>query len=117
MPLPITTPVRSGDGTLAVEARLGHRLVRRGEGELGEEVVPPRFLLVDVLQRVEALHLAGEPDRELRGVELGDRCRARRAGEQRGPGGLDVIPDRSHQPEAGDDDTTRQAYFPIFSWR
>ena len=65
MPLPMTTPVRSGDGNLPSRPGLGDGLVRRGERELGEEIVPPGFLPVDVLQRIEALDLAGEADRQL----------------------------------------------------
>ena len=64
MPLPITTPVRSGDGNVALQPGLGDGLVGGRERELGEEIVPPGLLAVDVLQRVEALHLAGEADRQ-----------------------------------------------------
>ena len=38
--------------------------MRRSQGELGEQIVPSRFLPVDVLQRIEVLDLA----RESRGV-------------------------------------------------
>ena len=117
MPLPMITPVRSGDGNLPFEPGLGHRLVRGREGELGEQIVAPRLLAVDVLQRVEPLHLAGEAHRQLLRIELRDRRRAGCAGEQRGPGRFDVGPDGSHQPQAGDDDTVAPSYFPIFSWR
>ena len=97
-----------GRGRVTIEPGLGDRLVGRPERELREEVVPPRFLLVHVEEGIEALDLAGEPDGELRGVELADRCRSRRPRQERGPRGVDVIPHRCHQPEAGDDDTTRQ---------
>ena len=49
-------------GEPALQPRLGDGLVGRPEGVLREEVVAPGFLLVDVLQRVEPLHLAGEAD-------------------------------------------------------
>ena len=55
-----------GRRELPLQPRLRDGLMGGREGELGEEVVPPGFLPVDVLQRIEPLDLAGEPDRQLR---------------------------------------------------
>ena len=98
-----------GRGRVTIEPGLGDRLVGRPERELREEVVPPRFLLVHVQQRIEALDLAGEPDRRAaRGrtcvIGAAPGVPARSADHVESTS----VPDRCHQPEAGDDDTTRQ---------
>jgi hypothetical protein len=96
---------------------LSDGLVRRSQRQLGKEVVALGLFAVDVLERVESLDLAGETDLLVGGIELGDRSGAGAAGQQRLPGGFDIVSDRGHQAETGDDDTTRQSYFPIFSCR
>ena len=65
MPLPITTPTRSGSGTLPSRPAWVTAWLRRGEGELGEQIVPSGFLPVHVPERVETLDLAGEADGKL----------------------------------------------------
>ena len=72
MPLPITTPVRSGVWEAPFQPRLGHGLMGGGERELGKEIVPLGLLAVHVLQRIEALHLTGEADLQVGSIELGD---------------------------------------------
>jgi hypothetical protein len=69
------------------------------------EVQLALVLLVDVLERVEALHLAGDP----RGEALGDRSGD--AGpipdlpwDERGPELLRGVADGCHRPQPGDDD-------------
>ncbi len=65
MPLPMMTPVRSGSyAEPFVESRIGHRLHRRGDRVLREQVGALGLLALHVDERVEALHLAREPDRK-----------------------------------------------------
>ena len=64
------------------------------DGVLGEEVVALGFLAVDVLERVEPLHLAGKAHAEPRRVEPGDRPGPGPAREQAGPALLDRVAQR-----------------------
>jgi hypothetical protein len=56
-------------------------LVGRRQCKLREQVVPPNFFPIDVLQGVESLHLAGEPHLQALGIELRDVSRAGAAGK------------------------------------
>ena len=53
-----------------------HRELRRGDRVLDEDVHLLDIFLLDERQRVEVLHFARDPRRELRRVELGDRADA-----------------------------------------
>ena len=68
----------------ALEPRLGDGLVGRRHGELGVEIHPLGFLPLEVLQRIEALDLAGEADLQPAGIELRNGRRPR----QRAPSDL-----------------------------
>jgi hypothetical protein len=111
-----TDPAAEDDpGLLAIvpvavrETGIGHRLHRRRDGILGVVVGALRFLAIHEVERVEVLHLGGESDGELRGVELRDRRRPRAALDERTPGRRHVVTDGRDSPEASDDDPTLHA--------
>src|SRR5688572_26761976 len=58
------------------ESCVVHRLACAGNRVLGVVVGPLRLFSVHEIEGVEALHLRREPDRKVRGVELGDWSRA-----------------------------------------
>src|SRR5207344_802523 len=74
-----------------VEVGVGDRLRRRGDGELREAVRLPDRLPVHVLERVEALHLAGDVRRALRHHEFLDAGDARPPGADALPGLVDRV--------------------------
>ena len=100
-------PIRRQVGEPVAEPRLFHGLGARGNGELQEPVRAARSLPVQVPQRVEVLHLAGEADGLVGGVEEGDRTCSALAAEERVPGGLHVETDGRDHPDARDGDTPR----------
>ena len=53
----------------AVQRRVGHRLAAGGDTQQHVPLELPRLLRRDDLRRVEALHLAGDADRQPVGVE------------------------------------------------
>ena len=69
IPEPMHTPTRSAFSVVIDEARVGHRLLRRGDGVVDERVELLDFLLLEERCRVEPLHLARDAARVLRGVE------------------------------------------------
>src|SRR6185503_20413126 len=71
-----------------------------GDRELDEAVHLLDFLLLHPVERIEALHLAGEPRRMLRSVEQRDGAGARSAGQEGLPGLLRADADRGHEPHA-----------------
>src|SRR5213595_2292301 len=75
-----------------------------GDDQVREPVHPPGLLPVDVLGRVEVLHLAGEVDVEVARVELRDRPGSRAAGQQVLPRRLRIVAEGGHRTEAGDHD-------------
>ena len=87
------------------QLRVVDRELRRRDRELNEDVHLLQFFLLDELERVEALDLAGEPGRERCRVESRDRADAARARAQRIPVFLSAHADRGHQPDAGHDDS------------
>src|SRR5690606_5961308 len=90
---------------LAGEAGVFNGLLGDGQGELREPIGAPYLLPVEVLLRVEALHLAREADVEVLGhVELRDRPRPALALEQSVPRGGHIVAHGRDQPNAGDDD-------------
>ena len=103
-PMPVATaaPTRSGiDAMSSPESRF--RLAGGGEREMGEAVHAPRRLVLDPHRRIEVLDLAGERDGEVRRVELRDRAGAGLPGDERRPRRLEVVSERCHHAEAGDD--------------
>ena len=78
MPEAMNTPTRGGDVRRHLQPGIVHRELRGGDRELDEDVHLLDVFLLDELQRIEALDLAGDPRRELRRVELGDRADAAR---------------------------------------
>ena len=76
MPEPMTTPTRSRVALVDGEPRVLERELRGGEGEVDEEVALLDLFLVGVVERVEALDLAGDARRVVGGVEAGDRADA-----------------------------------------
>ena len=71
MPEAMNTPTRVAMSGGDRQPGVVHRELRRGDGELDEDVHLLDVFLVDELQRIEVLDLAGDPRRELRRVEAG----------------------------------------------
>src|SRR6266550_4874711 len=67
-----------------------------------------RFLLLDIIQRIEVFDFAGEPNRKLCGVKLLDVIRPAFPFSKRSPGGLDRITNRRNQSETSNNDATLQ---------
>ena len=89
-----------------LQPRVVHRELRRRDRVLDEDVHLLDIFLLDELQRIEALDLAGDPRRELRRVELRDRADAAAAPRRAPPSSRSVpMPERRHQADAGDDDS------------
>src|SRR2546422_10656267 len=84
------------------EARVRHRLLRRAERELREQVVAADLLLVEEPRRLEPLHLARELHRALHRVEPRDRAGTRATRDQALPGAVHVGTQRRHEPKARD---------------
>src|SRR2546422_502127 len=94
---------------VAREARVHHRLLRRAERELREQVVAADLLLVEEPRRLETLHLARELHRTLHRVEPRDRPRTRAARDPAPPSALHVRAPGGDEPEARDRDASRHA--------
>src|ERR1044072_8708063 len=88
-------------------ADVGTDVFRNIVGDLQSAVID-RFLLLDIVERIETLNFAGEADRELFRIKLLDVIRATLAFHERGPGGLDRVPHGCNQAETGDDYATIQ---------
>src|SRR3954466_8615029 len=71
------------------QTAVSDRLLRSSHRVLNESAHLARFLLLDIVQRIEVFDFAGEPNRELFGVEFLYVIRATAAFHQRGPGGWD----------------------------
>ncbi len=82
-----------------LEACVIDRELARGDRELDEGVNLLDLLLLDVIERVEALDLARDPRRERRRVKVGDRADARSGGADRRPVGTGAHSERRHQPD------------------
>ena len=82
IPAPMQTPTLSAFSVVDDDARVGHRLLRRRDGEVDERVELLDVLLFEECARIEALHLAGDPARVVRRVEAGDRPDARAPREE-----------------------------------
>ena len=108
-PIPVPRRIPVALGELAVEAlgeaRLGHRLVGRDQGELRIAVVAALLLAVEHHRRIEVRHLApdlrGDPGR----VEGRDPPDPRAPGEQPVPGRRRIPPEGGHEAQPGDDDS------------
>src|SRR5204862_7900250 len=72
-----------------------------------------RLLLLDELERVEALDLGGDLDGELRGVELLDVAHAAAARHQRRPRVGDRVAARRDESETRNHDATFQRSFSL----
>ncbi len=89
-----------------LEAGVGHRLGRGGEGEVDEAAHLAGLFFVDEEERVEVLDLGGEADGmagEIKGLDLGH---AATASEQTFPDLRGGFADPADEPEAGYDDAT-----------
>src|SRR3972149_5059512 len=91
-----------------VEARVGHRLLARGHGEVDEAAHAARHLAVHGDRRVEVLDLGGDAHVVGAGVEGGDRAAAAHARHEVAPERGVVVSDRRHRAEAGDDGAARR---------
>src|SRR3972149_5065247 len=91
-----------------VEARVGHRLLARGHGEVDEAAHAARHLAVLGDRRVEVLDLGGDAHVEGAGVEGGDRAAAVDAGHEVAPERGVVVADGRDRAEAGDDGAARR---------
>ena len=79
MPEAMKTPTRSAMLRRHRQPRVIDGELRGGERVLDEDVHLLDVFLVDELERIEALDLAGDARRVLRRVEAGDRRRSRSA--------------------------------------
>ena len=100
----------------AHQAGIVHRVLRRRDGELNEDVHLLQFLLLDELQRIEVLHLAGKAGGERRRIEARDRANPARTRTQGFPVRLRPGTDRCHQADTGHYDspahvTSERRYF------
>ena len=104
-PIPVATaaPTRSGAAAMSSPASASACL-RGSQREMGEAVHAPRGLEVDVLRHFEVFDLAGEVDREVGRVELGDLGGAGLSRDESLPGVLDRVSERAHHPETRHDD-------------
>ena len=84
------------------------RFLGSGDGVMNESAHLARFLLFDIVQRIETFYFAGEADRKLLSVEFLDIIRATLALHERGPRDLDRVAHGCNQAETGDDDATIQ---------
>src|SRR5690606_9555961 len=92
------------------EAGILDCLLGDGDGELRESIGPACLLTVEVLLRLEPLHLACEADVEVLGrVELRNGPRPAPAVEQRGPRTRYIVAHGREQPDAGDDDAVSRS--------
>src|SRR5262249_27181 len=82
------------------------RLIRRPDGVLDEVIHLLELLLLDVVLALEVAALAGDPGREVGGVEAGDPADARAAVDEPVPVPVDAGTERRDQTETGDDDAT-----------
>src|SRR5262249_51154598 len=87
-----------------VELGVLDRHHRAPDRVLEERIELAVVLLVDVLERLEALELASDARRVARRVETGDRPDPGHAGEQRRPELLGGVADGRARPDPGDDD-------------
>jgi len=88
------------------ESGIGHRLSRARDCVLGVLIGPLCFLPLHVVERVEPFHFRRKFHREIRCVELGDRCRARLSSDERLPGRRHIVADGGNGPHASDDDSS-----------
>ena len=90
----------------AEDAALADRLLGGHHGEL--RIAGHMLLLttVDDGGRIEVLYLAGELDREVLCIEMGDRADPALSGADGCPGSLCIISGRIYRTETGDDDST-----------
>ncbi len=101
-----------------VESRIGHRLDRRGDRVLGEQVGSLGLFALHVDERVEALYLAREPNRKGGRVELRDRAAAGNPLGDCAPSRRHVVADWRDRPHPGDDDPAfAHAVVPTFWFR
>ena len=109
MPDAMKTPTRVAMSSVTDEPGVVHRELRRRDGVLDEDVHLLDVFLVDELQRVEALDLAGDPRGELRRVEVRDRADPAAAGAERLPVRLGPDAERRHEADARHDDSPAQS--------
>ncbi len=89
-----------------LEARVGHRLLRRAERDQHVSLEPTRVLRPGDRRRVEALDLGRDPHREPRRVEGLDEVDPAPARDRRVPGGGRVEAERGDRAETGDCDSS-----------
>src|SRR4030095_9439771 len=91
--------------------------LRRGHRVLDEDVDFLDVLLLEVVQGIEPLDLAGDPGRKVRRVEVRDRGDAVSAGTQRRPVRVGPDADRREEAYAGDDHSSVHRASATSSWR
>ena len=107
----MTTPICSrSSGSARSTPCVDQRLLAGGDGELHEARAAARRLAVQVVGRVEVLHLAGDLHGQVGGVDDGDGRDAVAAGAQPLPVARQVVADGCDGAEAGDED------FVEFAW-
>ena len=107
-PIAEPTTMPTGPGRRPFSAGVAPRLLRRAEREQDVAVHPARLLRRRDRGGVEALHLAGDPDRELARVEGLDEVDAALARDGGLPGRRRVEPDRRDRAQPGDGDPSHR---------
>src|SRR5436189_1318189 len=83
-----------------LQSAVRYGFLRSSYGVLNESAHLARFLLLDVIQRIEVFDFTGKPNGKLFGVKFFDVIRAAAAFLKRGPGSLDRIPNRRDQTKS-----------------
>src|SRR6185369_3992886 len=91
-----------------LQSAIGYCFLRSGNRVLNESAHLARFLLLDIVQRIEVLDFAGEPHRKLLGVKFFDVIRAVPACLERGPGSFDRVSNWRDQTKASNNYATLQ---------
>ena len=102
-------------GGCQLEAGLGHRLLRRDDGELREAVHQGDVFGGEVIFGDEALDVGGMFEADLLEVGRIDRADAAGAGDEGAPEGIAGEADRADDADAGDDDAGHVS-FPGRPW-
>ena len=102
-------------GRRQFETGLGHRLLRRDNGELGEAVHQGEFLGGQMIFGNEALNVGGMLEAKLLEIRRIYGADATSAGDERAPEGVPCEPDRADDTDSGDDDA-RHVSFPGRPW-
>src|SRR5450432_3177392 len=89
-----------------IQARLGHCLACRDQGELRDAVEHDQTFGIEMRERIIAAHFGGDLHVEQIGRDIGDRADARAALAHRPPGRCRIMSERTDGAHAGDNYAT-----------